>query len=202
MSKRTHPLWVIGVLLLITSTGCSQPITAPPEPPPTVTDPTTISEEPDMESAVKRIITRVNQVAEFNFEGFERKGPPRSQIATVPPIWTGEKVRGEGQASKLGEGAVLLFATPDPDESLIIVDIAYVEGLSGTGFLRTAWLDQDMIARAGGACTGCTGHRVVQFYEPQIVYTVTAIRTEGQEKWFYPFTQALMQYLRNTPLTE
>lgn len=122
-------------------------------------------------------------------------GPPRSQIATVPPVWTGEKVRGEG--AELGDGAVFLFASAD-EESLIIVDLAYLEGLTGSGILRTAWMDSEMADRAG-LCSTCTHHAVKQFYEPGLVYTVTEMRGDGL---IYLFTEALMQHLRDNPLAE
>ncbi|HYF93548.1 MAG TPA: hypothetical protein VD969_15145 [Symbiobacteriaceae bacterium] len=135
---------------------------------------------------------RVAEIEKFQFEGFRRVRPPRSQTATVPPVWTGEKIRGESDQSPLSQGAILGFASDD-NSTLILVDIAYVSKLTGRGILRTAWMDEGVV-KDYGACEGCTGSRTIQFYEPGVVYTVTSYRL-GVDKTFYPFTAALMKYL-------
>ena len=110
-----------------------------------------------------------------------------------PPIWTGEKVRGEGANS--GNGAVSLFASDQPD-SLMIVDAAFAEGITGRRMLRTAWMDSKMLSETG-VCPECSPHWIIQFDEPQLVYTVTEM---PQIQTIYQFTEALMQHLPDTPL--
>jgi hypothetical protein len=150
--------------------------------------------------AVARFRERVDLVLAFQSEGFERKGVPSSQLATIPPVWTGEKVRGEKDGTPLSHGAVIMF-TSKSDGTLIVVDIAYVEGLTGQGILRTAWID-DEVTRKAGTCTSCSGHSVMQFYEQGLVYTLTAMRPDGKPGSLYRFAGDLMQTIREHPFAE
>jgi hypothetical protein len=188
---------LVAVLLL---TGCNSASSEGSTPPPESETQTKESSSgpSDADIASTRFRQRVEDILGFTYEGFEFKGPPGSQLSAVPPVWTGEKVRGERDPSAVANGAVFLFASVE-DDALIMVDLASVPTLRGSGILRTGWVDRQVIEKAG-VCKQCTGFHVIQFYEPGFVYTVIGVDPQGKARSLYPFTEALMRHLKNHPL--
>lgn len=189
------------VIIVLSLTGCTIPKVEDQDPSAITgtasTQETEATEPPIAVMDAKGFMATVQLVKGFRYKDFEVAGVPTTQTASVPPVWTGESKRGERHPDDSPTHARLHFSSPTAGV-LLIVDITLAPHVQGTGILNTTWVSGKNLAKYD-VCTECYSYHSIEFYEPSVVYTVTAISNDGEGRELYPFTDGLMKALKDSP---